>query len=286
MNNIKSSSSLNSGPVHSPMAPQADKQIGTRLTKTGVPRSPGSTDSTFENSNHSHTENMEPNPQTNNFRRPTISKDQTLPSPQRKEVPKDMQEKMPETAAPDFLDESQEEEETNFNVVGQQKKRYRPGRRKDNSIQHETKLEILKEYLAGVNTKDIAEKYGIARSTVYYILEQPEIKSVMKSYKDSQTDMLMQVFKDNNKILKEIFTKYLEAANSDGRINESSLPQLFTVLGIIFDKNIKLEEMNMKREELELKKQEVSNTTNNEGLLSQFMQVLQNNNKLPPREDT
>lgn len=277
MANIKASSSINSGPVSGPPAPNAGMANGTEQTKTGVPRSPGNRVSTFGNSGHSRTELM-----------PTSDEESIanieLQTPKEKEVPENMQEKTEGTAAPDFLNANEENEESGFAVVGQ-KKYKKVGRRKENSVQYETKLEILKEYLAGVNTKDIAEKYGISRQYVYYILEQPEIKKIMKAQQESQTAMLMNVFKQNNKVIEQIFNLYFQEAVNEGRIKESSLPQLFTVLGIVFDKNAKLEELNLKREELELKKQEMSNQTDTSGLLSQFVQVLNANNKLPPRKE-
>lgn len=143
------------------------------------------------------------------------------------------------------------------------------------AIEYETKLQIVQDYEDGIPTQDIADKYGIARSYIYRILNEPAMKEVRETKRQAATKSLHDVMQAQAATIESITTKYLNLANDDSRIAKTSLGGLFTVFGIIIDKQLKLEELRLKREELEIRREEAKKASKNDtGLLSDFLEVI------------
>ena len=144
-------------------------------------------------------------------------------------------------------------------------------------IQHEDKLQIVQYYEDGMDTDQIAEMYGISKPYVYRILSDPAMKEVRAAKREAVTNSVFEVMEAHAATIESITTKYLELANDDARIAKTSLGGLFTVFGIIIDKQLKLEELRLKREELELRREEAKKPVKNDtGLLADFLEVIKN----------
>lgn len=156
----------------------------------------------------------------------------------------------------------------------------------DAKITWDDKVDIMNDYLNGISTQEIADNYNISRSYVYAILSNKEMQDAIKATRQSQVDMMLNTMDRNSHVVHEIMEKYLEEAAKDSRIISTPLPQLFTVLSIIVDRQVKLEEMLMRREEIELRRKEVESAVKaNSGLLSEFAELLSAANTLPAKED-
>ena len=110
-------------------------------------------------------------------------------------------------------------------------------------IQHEDKLQIVQYYEDGMDTDQIAEMYGISKPYVYRILSDPTMKEVRAAKREAATNSVFEVMQAHAETIESITTKYLALANDDARIAKTSLGGLFTVFGIIIDKQLKLEEL-------------------------------------------
>lgn len=154
-------------------------------------------------------------------------------------------------------------------------------------IGFEEKVQIFKQYyMDDIPTEKIAENFGIARSYVYRILSDKQLRQVIEAQRQATIDSMADAMGKNVPKIETILSKYLDLALDDSRIAETALPGLFTVYGIVIDKQMKLEENALKREELEVRRLEAQKAaTANTGLLGDFMQIIQDSSSLPPRNE-
>lgn len=161
----------------------------------------------------------------------------------------------------------------------------RPGRQPGNTaiMNEQRKLAVLNDYMNGQHPLAIAKKYDISVQYVYWILNKdPKIAKVKKSMTDAQSTLLASSMRENQEQVQSMISRYLELANDSSRINATTLPSLFTILGITVDKMLKIEEVELKRKELELKREEMEKANQNSGtLLGELAQLLSAANTLP-----
>lgn len=159
------------------------------------------------------------------------------------------------------------------------------GRPKELVILQEDKYEILEKYMKGHSCTLLAEEYDVDKSRIYGILNEPEIRAIYLANVESQSDMLLETFRGQNAKVARMIDSYMDEAINAKRISATSLTGLFTVMGILVDKQVKLEEMQLKREELKLKKEEAERAAkNSEGLIEDFTKILEAANTMPPRD--
>lgn len=135
------------------------------------------------------------------------------------------------------------------------------------------KKKVMRDYSENQNMSETARINNTTPTTVKRIIEaNPQTLKKIEHKKEQNTiDVLNHLESKKNKI-KSIVDKYLECADDDSRIKNSSLQTLFTVYGIILDKELKLEELRLKREELE------GNNKADTGLIEAFTDVIKKGN--------
>lgn len=154
------------------------------------------------------------------------------------------------------------------------KKRGRRGGGK-RAITEKQKIEIVQAYLDGKTVPELAEQYEISTNYVYVVLNDDQMRDVRKAYQQSQINAITSAFHKKSKKLQEMIETYLDQATDPDRVASTSLPSLFTVMGIAIDKQIALEKLSLQKQELEMKREaEESAAKNNEGLLGEFADLL------------
>lgn len=149
-------------------------------------------------------------------------------------------------------------------------------------IKLEDKLAILTKFEAGVFAKDIAAEYGISQAYVYRILNDPIVMEARVQHKEATIKSTLQMLQENNKTIENITKTYLDLAIDPARIARTNLVGLFTVWGIIVDKQMKMQEMELRAEEYRLRRAELEKGRSENGsLLSEFIEVIKSKDNLP-----
>jgi len=143
-------------------------------------------------------------------------------------------------------------------------------------ISYEDKLNMLKLYQDKIPVTKIAKQYKVSCTRVYAILKEPEITELQQQYETNLGETFIKALLAKGMSLVELHDLYLAEGMKQGRIDETSLRDLSTFYGVMIDKQIKLLE-------LAAKKQEAQNqgTTSDTGLLSDFIEAINNNDTLP-----
>lgn len=161
-----------------------------------------------------------------------------------------------------------------------------PGKpRNQAKIQFEDKLQIFNDYWVDkMSETEIAKKWGISQPYVNRILKSQELQDLAKTRQKAAIQSMQDAMMKNTPTINSILEDYLQQATDPERVEKTSLPGLFTTYGIIIDKQLKLEEIALKREELRVRALEAQKAASaNQGLIGDFMQVIQSGSTLPPR---
>lgn len=192
-----------------------------------------------------------------------------------------------DTYSTDSVMELREENVEEVELTETQKRQGRNKRGKPPKplITEKDKLKIVEDYVDGVTTLELADRYNVSRQRIYNVLAEPEMVKLRKAIYESQSNMLESVFVDNGMKLRQMVDTYLSLALDEKRIKETSLPSLMTSMGIAIDKFFKFEDLKIKQTEIELKRQEINNNNSENGLMADFMKVMLEKNTLPKDDE-
>lgn len=148
------------------------------------------------------------------------------------------------------------------------------------------KIAIFTRYhMDGLEVKEIAKEFDISIPYTYRILADRELKKVVEAQRQAMVDSMADAMGKNVPAIATILKTYIEEAQKDYRIEATPLQGLFSVYGVLVDRQLKLEELALKREEIRVRRMEAEKAAQaNTGLITDFMLQLQNANTLPPRE--
>jgi DNA-directed RNA polymerase specialized sigma24 family protein len=105
----------------------------------------------------------------------------------------------------------------------------------------------------------VAEIYNVKKSTVEYLIRRDEhkVKLYEKEIKEKE-DAVLSMVDENFGKMKNVFSTYLDEANSKDRIERTELRDLMKVWDIVADKIYKIEEMKNSKQRLEIEKMKMA----------------------------
>lgn len=137
----------------------------------------------------------------------------------------------------------------------------------------------------GYTQAQIAEIYGCDNSWVSKMLKKPEVVRLREIYSEQKKASLYRAVYKNLPQIETMTDTYIAEALKPERIEKTALPGLFTVWGIIVDKQLKIQEIELKREELKQRREEAAKAAQSDtGLMGAFIDVMRGLNTLPKDE--
>lgn len=161
-----------------------------------------------------------------------------------------------------------------------------PVTNKGMKIMWEDKIQIAKFYDQGIHVKEIAKEYDTSVGYIYRIVNEPEVMCLRDEWCTRLEFRVQQTLDDNMDKIDKITAGYLKLALDKERVKKTPLVQLFTVWGIIMDKQIKMMEINLKAKEIRLRREELKKGKEDaEGLLAAFTKVVNDKSGLTNKVD-
>ncbi len=111
------------------------------------------------------------------------------------------------------------------------------GKKKANRYTYDQKLKIIAEYAASKNANKVAQKYGIAHTTLLrWTYSMPEMHAIaQQKQEECLTDMFE--FMESRKGVAQLFIdKCMEELLAPGKLKKAQVNQITTAMGTVFDK--------------------------------------------------
>lgn len=155
----------------------------------------------------------------------------------------------------------------------------------------EQKKRIIADYVESGSYRATAKKFGVSDNTVKKICnENAQIAQKCAQKKEQNTSDMLAYMESRKEQAKGIIDDYLKALADPAKLEEVSIPQIATAMGIVIDKFVTIpakhqidrKRLDNEREKLELEKKKVESQIK-EDSGGKFDQILQNMDALAER---